>query len=99
MKTTIELPDQLLVEVKVLAARERRKLKDLIADLIRAGLMCERDQVAPLDDEVRRAAAQRWWESWSRLSELSRAGATGGPSAREILQADRDRLERGSRAC
>lgn len=38
MKTTIELPDALLKQVKIRAVREGRKLKDAIADLLRKGL-------------------------------------------------------------
>ncbi len=38
MKTTIELPDDLIKEVKLLAVGEGRKLKDVVADLLRRGL-------------------------------------------------------------
>jgi hypothetical protein len=38
MKTTIELPDDLMREIKVRAAREDRTLKDLIAELLRRGM-------------------------------------------------------------
>jgi len=38
MKTTIDLPDELMREIKVRAAREDRKLKDVISDLLRRGL-------------------------------------------------------------
>ena len=38
MKTTLDLPDDLVREVKIRAARENRKLKDLVADLLRRGL-------------------------------------------------------------
>jgi hypothetical protein len=38
MKTTLELPDDLMREIKVRAALEDRKLKDLIAELLRRGL-------------------------------------------------------------
>lgn len=38
MKTTIDLPDELMREIKVRAAREDRKLKDLVAELLREGL-------------------------------------------------------------
>jgi hypothetical protein len=38
MKTTLELPDDLLREVKLRAVRENRKLKDAVADLLRRGL-------------------------------------------------------------
>lgn len=38
MKTTLELPDELMRTVKVRAAREDRKLKDMVALLLRRGL-------------------------------------------------------------
>jgi plasmid stability protein len=38
MKTTLDLPDDLMREVKIRAVQENRKLKDAIADLLRRGL-------------------------------------------------------------
>ena len=38
MKTTLELPDDLMREIRVKAAREDRKLKDVIPELLRRGL-------------------------------------------------------------
>ena len=38
VKTTIELPADLIREIKVRAAQEGRKLKDLIPELLRRGL-------------------------------------------------------------
>jgi hypothetical protein len=38
VKTTLELPDRLMREVKIRAAQTDRKLKDTIADLIARGL-------------------------------------------------------------
>jgi hypothetical protein len=38
MKTTLELPDELMREVKIRAIHERKKLKDAIADFIRKGM-------------------------------------------------------------
>src|SRR5258708_8633950 len=38
MKTTIELPDDLIKEVKMLAINQGRKLKDVVADLLRHAL-------------------------------------------------------------
>lgn len=38
MKTTLDLPDDLMRAVKVRAAREDRRLKDLVAELLREGL-------------------------------------------------------------
>jgi len=41
MKTTLDLPDDLMREVKIRAVNENRKLKDAIADLLRRGLSQE----------------------------------------------------------
>jgi hypothetical protein len=38
MKTTLELPDDLVTEIKLLAVHEGKKLKDAVADLLRQGL-------------------------------------------------------------
>jgi plasmid stability protein len=38
MKTTIDLPPDLVREMKILAVHEGRKLKDVAADLLRRGL-------------------------------------------------------------
>ncbi len=38
MKTTLELPDDLMREIKIRAVNENRKLKDAIADLLKRGL-------------------------------------------------------------
>lgn len=38
MKTTVELPDDLMRAVKIRAASEGRKLKDVMAELVRQGL-------------------------------------------------------------
>jgi plasmid stability protein len=38
MKTTLDLPDDLMRAVKIRAVEENRKLKDTIAELLRRGL-------------------------------------------------------------
>lgn len=38
MKTTLDLPDDLVRAVKIRAVEENKKLKDTIADLLRRGL-------------------------------------------------------------
>jgi hypothetical protein len=38
MKTTLDLPDALVKQVKLRALQEGRKLKDMVADLLRKGL-------------------------------------------------------------
>jgi plasmid stability protein len=39
MKTTLDLPDALVKQVKLRALRDGRKLKDAVADLLRKGLV------------------------------------------------------------
>jgi hypothetical protein len=38
MRTTLNVPDELLTEIKILAAQERITLKDLVHDILRIGL-------------------------------------------------------------
>lgn len=38
MKTTLDLPDELMQEVKIRAVQEHKKLKDAIAEFLRKGL-------------------------------------------------------------
>ena len=38
MKTTLDLPDDLMIAVKIRAARENRKLKDVISEALRRDL-------------------------------------------------------------
>lgn len=38
MKTTLDLPDELMREVKIRAVHEHKKLKDAIAELLRRGM-------------------------------------------------------------
>ncbi len=38
MKTTLDLPDELMREVKIRAVYEHKKLKDTIAELLRKGI-------------------------------------------------------------
>lgn len=42
MKTTLDLPDDLVREIKLRAVREDRNVKDLAAELLRAGLQTTR---------------------------------------------------------
>ena len=42
MKTTLDLPDALMREVKIRAVHERKKLKDAIAEFIRKGMAAGR---------------------------------------------------------
>ena len=44
MKTTIDLPPDLIREMKLLAVNEGRKLKDVAAELLKQGLISGRNQ-------------------------------------------------------
>jgi hypothetical protein len=44
MKTTLDLPDELMRAIKMRAAKENRKLKDLIAELLRQGLAVQMER-------------------------------------------------------
>jgi hypothetical protein len=50
MKTTVDLPDKLLRQIKLAAVRNGRKMKDFMADLLRKGLAVS----APPDSVPRR---------------------------------------------
>lgn len=45
MKTTLDLPDDVMRAVKIRAAEENRRLKDVVADLLRRGLVQKPGQV------------------------------------------------------
>jgi plasmid stability protein len=53
VKTTLDLPDELMRAIKVRAAREDRKLKDLIAELLRQGLTTETRPAGPAARRVK----------------------------------------------
>ena len=44
MKTTLDLPDDLMREVKIRAVKENRKLKEAVAELLRRGLSQRRSE-------------------------------------------------------
>ena len=87
MKTTIDLPDDLLTDIKVEAARTHRKLKDLVPELLRNGLEVQRASVEPST-----VKGQAWIDSWVALGRAATGGRQDGPTATEILARDRDRL-------
>jgi hypothetical protein len=89
VKTTIELPDDLLIEVKIEAARRHKKLRELVPELVRAGLGANRASAA-----ARRRESRQWLEAWRTLGEEATKEAALGPTATKILALDRRRLER-----
>ena len=91
MKTTIDLPDQLMAEVQNLAAREQRKVSELVAEFVRVGIESRTNTV---DADQQRAEAARWLEEWVKFGDETLRDVPPGPTANEILEEDRNRLER-----
>jgi plasmid stability protein len=53
VKTTIDLPDELVRALKIRAVQENRKLKDMVADLLRRGLAAEAGRPTAVHQRVR----------------------------------------------
>jgi hypothetical protein len=53
MKTTLDLPDKLMREVKIRAVHEHKKLKDIIAELLQRGLATNKPSRAKLPKPVK----------------------------------------------
>jgi plasmid stability protein len=53
MKTTLDLPDDLMRRVKIRAVHEHKKLKDAIAEFIRKGMAAEKGQAAKTPKPVK----------------------------------------------
>lgn len=88
MKTTVEMPDDLMIEVKVQAARERRKLKDLLPELVRAGLEARRE-ARPLGRPYTPEEVEALLERLRAIGEDVERHSVDPRSAVEILHDDR----------
>ena len=53
MRTTLDLPDELMRAVRIRAAEENLKLKDVVADLLRRGLSASAAGKTPSRNRVR----------------------------------------------
>ena len=53
MKTTLDLPDDLMRELKIRAVHEHKKLKDAIAELIRKGIAASKSSRRKLPKPVK----------------------------------------------
>ena len=86
MKATIEIPDELYRQVKAKSALEGRAIREVTIELYQTWL---KQEVAV--GEQRRPEQQL--EDLFHLADKLMAGAPPGPTAREILEEDRNRLE------
>jgi plasmid stability protein len=84
MKMTIDLPDDLVFEIKIEAARQKKKLKELVPELLRAGLSTLSTAAAPQGQ-----AMAKWLDEWVALGEAATRGLPMQPTATEILSQDR----------
>lgn len=87
MKATIEIPDELYRQVKAKSIMEGRTIREVTIKLYQAWLKRE----APPIDE--RSAVQALEDLFKLADELV-ANAPPGPTTRELLEEDRNRLER-----
>jgi hypothetical protein len=103
MKATIDIPDDLYRKVKAKSALEGRPIRAVAIELFQSWLDQDvpgaRRNVSPLEDlsdeaiQERRRATKAWLDAWLKLGEEAFRNAPEGPTAREILDADRSRLE------
>ena len=87
MKTTVEMSDDLLTEMKVIAARERRRLRDVMEEVVALGLRARRQK--PAHATTSRADAEAWLAKWQALGQRIEAGSVDPRSCVEILLSDR----------
>jgi len=87
MKTTVEMSDSLMTELKVLAAREQRRLKDVMEEVVALGLRARRQ--APPRGPAADAAAEAWLSQWQVLGRRIEAESVDPRSCVDILLADR----------
>ena len=87
MKATIEIPDELYRQVKARSALEGRAIREVTIELYQAWLR----QGLPAGKQRR---PEQQLEDLFRLADELMAGAPPGLTARELLEEDRNRLER-----
>jgi len=87
MKATIEIPDELYRKVKAKSALQGRPVRAVTIELFERWL--QEEQLAP-DPDSRVEALERWF----RMADAIMKDAPPGPTARDILEEGRNRLER-----
>jgi len=85
MKTTIDIPDELYRQIKARSALEGKTVREVTIDLYRQWVSSA-SRTAP--------SAHDWLDRWQSLGRAALRDAPAGPSTREVLDRDRDRLDR-----
>jgi hypothetical protein len=88
MKTTIDIPDDLYRKVKAKSAIQGRRVRDVTVELFQHWVEGKSGKKA------KPGSAMAWLDDWIKLGEEAGRNAPPGPSAREILEQDRARLDR-----
>lgn len=86
MKTTLDLPDPLYRQVKAKAATDGRSVREVTIELYEFWLAGKLRTSGPSD-------AVAWLDEWVRFGADLDRKAPAGPTAREILEQGRNRLE------
>ena len=86
VKTTIDLPNNLYRKVKAKSALLGKRVRDVTIELYQRWLAEE------IPDSSRQSPDE-WLDEWLRLGEETLRDVKSGPTATEILAADRGRLE------
>jgi hypothetical protein len=89
MKTTIDIPDEIYRKVKAKSALQGRRVRDVTVELYRRWIEGERARGGASP-----AAARNRLRAVFAAADRAVQEAPAGPSAREILEEDRNRLER-----
>lgn len=89
MKTTLELPSELMRAIKIRAVKDNRKLKDAIADLLKSGLAREAERPSQVSRRVKLPLV--------RCAHAARPGEEVLPErAAEILLEEESEARRGA---
>jgi hypothetical protein len=87
MKTTIDIPDDLYRMVKAKSALEGRAVREVTIELYKEWL-AEPPQPGSVDTKLERL------EAWFEMADEAMKDAPSGPTARDMIEEDRNRLER-----
>lgn len=86
MKATIDISEDLYRKVKAKSALAGKPVREVTE-------MLYRNWLAETDGSSQGELSEAWLERWLALADATHEHAPPGPSAREVLAADRDRLE------
>lgn len=89
MKATIEIPDDLYRLVKAKSSLEGRAVREVTEELYRRWVA-----EGPSPARASAEASGQWLEDWIAIADKAMRSVPPGPTARELLKEDRNRLER-----